>query len=163
MKRTWLRFFEVSLLPVCNRDVVLSIHEIAWYNSKATKSQHPISRSPEQFEQVEEALSIHVALCPPKVSEPQDLTCVQGRDYSPASSFTYYRDHMREHLLKFFENIKHFKIRKSGVIFMSIGSYCLVAKMCLTFCDPMGGVACQAPLSMRFPRENTGVDCHFLF
>ena len=44
--------------------------------------------------------------------------------------------------------------------------YCclMVKSLCPTFCDPMD-VACQAALSMRFPRQeywNTGVGCHFL-
>ena len=30
---------------------------------------------------------------------------------------------------------------------------CLVAKPCPTLCDPMDYVACQAPLSMGFPRQ----------
>ena len=30
---------------------------------------------------------------------------------------------------------------------------CLVAKLCLIFCEPMDWVACHAPLSMGFSRE----------
>ena len=39
---------------------------------------------------------------------------------------------------------------------------CLVAKSCLTLCNPMECIACQAPLSMGFPGKNIGVGCHFL-
>ena len=38
----------------------------------------------------------------------------------------------------------------------------LVAQLCLTLCDPMDYIACQAPLSIHFPGKNTGVACHFL-
>ena len=38
----------------------------------------------------------------------------------------------------------------------------LVAKSCPTLGIPWI-VACQAPLSMGFSGENTGVGCHFLF
>ena len=37
----------------------------------------------------------------------------------------------------------------------------LVAKSCLTFATPWT-VACQAPLSMGFSRQEYGVGCHFL-
>ena len=37
----------------------------------------------------------------------------------------------------------------------------LVAQLCLTLFDP-GTVACQAPLSMGFSGQDTGVDCHSL-
>ena len=40
-------------------------------------------------------------------------------------------------------------------------SYCLIAKSCL-FCHSMDCVSHQASLSMGFPRQNTGVGCHFL-
>ena len=40
-------------------------------------------------------------------------------------------------------------------------SLSLVAKSCPTLVTPWT-VACQAPLSMGFPRKNTGVVCHFL-
>ena len=38
---------------------------------------------------------------------------------------------------------------------------CLVAKLCLTFCDRMD---CSPPgsLSVGFPGKNTGGGCHFL-
>ena len=35
----------------------------------------------------------------------------------------------------------------------NIGCYCLVTKLCLILCDSMNCVAHQAPLSMRFPRQ----------
>ena len=38
---------------------------------------------------------------------------------------------------------------------------CSVAQSCLTLCTPWA-LALQASLSMRFPRENTGVGCHFI-
>ena len=38
---------------------------------------------------------------------------------------------------------------------------CLVAKSCTTFMTPQI-IDCQAPLSMDFPGQNTGVGCHFL-
>ena len=39
----------------------------------------------------------------------------------------------------------------------------LVAKSCPTLGNPMGYIACQAPLSMEFSRQNTRVCCHSLF
>ena len=39
---------------------------------------------------------------------------------------------------------------------------CLVTNLCPTLCNPMDCVDCQAPLSMGFSRQNTGVGCHFL-
>ena len=30
---------------------------------------------------------------------------------------------------------------------------CVASQSCLTLCDPMGGVACQAPMSMGFSRQ----------
>ena len=38
----------------------------------------------------------------------------------------------------------------------------LVAQSGLTLCDPMEYIACQAPPSMEFSRQDTGVGCHFL-
>ena len=38
----------------------------------------------------------------------------------------------------------------------------LVAQSCLTLCNPMNCIACQAPLSMEFSSKNTGVDTHSL-
>ena len=38
---------------------------------------------------------------------------------------------------------------------------CLVAQLCLILCEPWT-VSCQAPLSMRFPRQEYGMGCHFL-
>ena len=38
----------------------------------------------------------------------------------------------------------------------------LAAQWCLTLCDPMDYVACRAPLSMGFSRQETGVGSHFL-
>ena len=35
---------------------------------------------------------------------------------------------------------------------------CVRVQLCLTLRDPM---VCQAPLSMGFPRQDTGVGCHF--
>ena len=37
---------------------------------------------------------------------------------------------------------------------------CLVTKLCPTLCDPMD-CSLQAPLSMGFPRQESGVGCHF--
>ena len=39
---------------------------------------------------------------------------------------------------------------------------CQVALSCPTLCNAMGCAAHQAPLSMGFPRQDTGVGCHFL-
>ena len=39
---------------------------------------------------------------------------------------------------------------------------CLVTNSCPILCNPMDCVDCQAPLSMGFSRQNTGVGCHFL-
>ena len=39
---------------------------------------------------------------------------------------------------------------------------CTVAKSCPTLCNPMDCVVRQAPLSMGFPRQDSGVGCHFL-
>ena len=38
----------------------------------------------------------------------------------------------------------------------------LVSQSCPTLCNPMDYIACQAPLSMEFSRQNTGVGCHSL-
>ena len=39
---------------------------------------------------------------------------------------------------------------------------CLVTQSCLTLCDPMDYIACQAPLSMALSRQENGVVCHAL-
>ena len=39
---------------------------------------------------------------------------------------------------------------------------CQVALSCPTLCNAMGCAAHQAPLSMGFPRQDTGLGCHFL-
>ena len=38
---------------------------------------------------------------------------------------------------------------------------CVASQSCLTLCDPMGGVACQAPMSMGFSRQEywSGLSC----
>lgn len=41
----------------------------------------------------------------------------------------------------------------SGNVFNFLFLCCLVVKTCLTLCDPWT-IACKAPLSMRFPRQN---------
>ena len=42
------------------------------------------------------------------------------------------------------------------------GLLCSDAQLCPTLCDPMYCIARQAPLSMDFPGNNTGVGCRFL-
>ena len=73
-------------------------------------SQDPSSRSLAQYESMEEAHSIHMALCP-WASGPH--LCVE-RGFQPGwlLHMFYYRDQMREQMLKGFENIDHFTVLK---------------------------------------------------
>ena len=43
----------------------------------------------------------------------------------------------------------------------SVYCCCLIAKLYLDSWDPMDCVALQAPLSLGFLSQNTGLDCHF--
>ena len=75
MKQIRLRCFEVSLFPVCNRGVILSICEITSYSPEVIKFSYPSSRSLVQFDRWKRHLASTWPVSP-KVSEPQVLTCV---------------------------------------------------------------------------------------
>ena len=42
------------------------------------------------------------------------------------------------------------------------GLMCVPVQLPLILCNPMDCIACQAPLSVEFSRQNTGVGCHSL-
>ena len=54
-------------------------------------------------------------------------------------------------------NVWYWLIKNTNMI---VSMSCSATKSCLTLCDPWT-IACQAPLSMRFPGKSTGVGCHF--
>ena len=109
MKQIRLRCFEVSLFPVCNRGVILSICEITSYSPEVIKFSYPSSRSLVQLDRWRR----HLASMWPCVSQGLSLwsspVCRAGWQ-SCCLLHTYHRDQMREQMLKCFENIESFTV-----------------------------------------------------
>ena len=48
------------------------------------------------------------------------------------------------------------------LFYLDKGSEVLVTQSCLTLCEPTDYIACQSPLLMGFPSQDSGVGCHSL-
>ena len=87
MKQIRLRCFEVSLFPVCNRGVILSICEITSYSPEVIKFSYPSSRSLVQLDRWRRHLASMWSCVPQGLWASGPHLCVE-QDYSPDGFFT---------------------------------------------------------------------------